>query len=97
MLLSEKELSLHLSTKSELEVALLESDEEEEDCCCKCSKCCKCKCCKLPKCCEVPKFSPVKRLNWCFLWLITIACALSGMQIGGAMFNDAPLMVVIET
>jgi len=34
---------------------------------------------KLPKCCEIPTYSPTPRLNWCFIGLITIACALSGM------------------
>ena len=29
--------------------------------------------------------------------MITLACALSGMQIGGALFNDAPLMHIIQT
>lgn len=56
-------------------------------------ECCKC---TLPKMCEVPEFSTKKKLNWCFIYMITLACALSGMQIGGALFNDAPLMHIIQ-
>lgn len=56
----------------------------------------KMECCKLPKCCEIPELSKTKKLNWCFLTMLTLACACSGMQIGGALFNDAPLMHIIS-
>ena len=45
--------------------------------------------------CEVPEFSKQKKLNWCFLSMLTLACAFSGMLIGGTMFNDTPIMHIV--
>ena len=40
--------------------------------------------------------SEIRNYNWWYLFWITLACALSGMQIGSAMFNDEPLVNIIK-